>query len=292
MKIFSPSQTVRAMTCPMLNSLSKEGWRLREQGIPLLSGISGKCIAAGLGVYNNYRKGIEISGSEIDKLSSIQKEDIAKAAMDMALAILAYEIEQIESIGYSLNNEVESYLTQMQDRICKPICQYIMNDPIDKSWRIVDVERAWEDYGNCRPDLVIRDSVGLAIVDYKTKVKASLARYSNDYTDSHQMKHYCYFGGKVYNEPVNRFHIAEIITMPYSCKIDSFEKSPESLELWYQATVPFWNYMEDVENGTAKPWMAANHRTQYGQCDFYLACMKFQLDPQMMKSRYIQVEKE
>jgi hypothetical protein len=281
------------MQCPMLNSLSKEGWRPRDQGIPMLSGITGKCIAAGLGIYNNYRKAIEAGGRDVGTLIATEKESIAKTAMDVALAILSHEIEQIESIGYVLNGSVESYLSQMQDRICKPIVSYIMNDPLDKSWRIVDVERPWDEYGGSRPDLIVRDSVGLAVVDYKTKVKAPYGTAKlNDYTDSHQMKHYTYFGGKVYNEPVNRYHIIEIITLPYSCQIHSFEKTPESLALWYQATVPFWQYMEDVENGTKAPWMAANHETKFGKCDMYLMCMKFHLDPQMAKSKYILVERE
>jgi hypothetical protein len=106
------------------------------------------------------------------------------------------------------------------------------------------------------------------------------------------MKHYSYFGGKVYGEPVERYYILEAYTLPPSFKLNTFENSQEALELWYQATVPMWEYMTAVENGTAKPWMAAVHEDRYGPCEMQKACFTYRLDESLMENDYLRVERD
>lgn len=294
MKVYSPSQTERAMSCPMKNALYNEGWRTRKTGPGLLPMEVGKAIAAGLGVYNNIRKGIESSGRQIDTIDAKLKADYAKTAMDVGFTFLTRGMDEIEKLGYILGNGAEEYIRTIKDRIGKSLTSYINNDPLSPKWRIVDVERTYgPEYGNARPDLVIEDDFGLAVVDYKTK-SALTPKYRTEdsYTESHQMKHYCCFGEAIYNRPVQRFYICQIITNAGSVNLKSYEYSTEALLLWRQATEPFWQYMEQVEKGEALPWMASNHETKYGPCEFQRACFSHRFDQDLMKSDYILVEKD
>ncbi len=293
-KIFSPSQTERAMSCPMKNALHNEGWRTRKTGPGLLPMEVGKAIAAGLGVYNNIRKGIESSGRQIDTIDAKLKADYAKTAMDVGFTLLNRGMDEIEKLGYLLGANSEEYSKTIKDRIGKSLTGYINNDPISPKYRIVDVERTYgPEYGNARPDLVIEDDFGLAVVDYKTK-SAYTPKYrtEDNYAESHQMKHYCRFGSDIYNRPVQRFYICQIVTIDGKVTLKPYEYAPEALDLWYQATVPFWQYMEKVEKGEELPWMAANHEDKYGPCPFQRACFTHRFDNDLMKSDYILVEKE
>jgi hypothetical protein len=294
MKIYSPSQTVTAMKCPMLNSLQREGWRLRDQGKPLLAQIVGKAIAAGLGIYNGYRKSAETSGTVSE---STDRSGIAKSAMECALVIMAQEMTQIEKLGYILTPVSEDYLKTMQDRVCKTVLHYIANDLIPANWRIVDVEcNLGENAGNARPDLIVRDHNGaLGVVDYKSMSDYKAQYYKDNidaYRDSFQMKHYMYFGQKLYNEPIERFHIAALVTQPVRQELHTFEVNPESLDLWYQASTGMWSYMEQVELGQAKPWMASEHKTRFGECEMYAMCFRYLFDEQAAKHKYIRIEKD
>jgi hypothetical protein len=297
MKIYSPSQTVTAMKCPMLNSLQREGWRLRDQGKPLLAQIVGKAIAAGLGIYNGYRKSYEKGGNIAVGTLAVDRSGISKSAMECALVIMAQEMTQIEKLGYILTPASEDYLKTMQDRVCKSILHYIANDLIPANWRIVDVEcNLGEGAGNARPDLIVRDNNGaLGVVDYKTLSEYKTQYYRDHieaYRDSFQMKHYMHFGQKVYNESIERFYIASLITQPVKQALHTFEVNPESLELWYQATTGMWQYMEQVELGQAKPWMASEHKTRFGECEMYAMCFRYRFDEQAAKHKYIRIEKD
>src|SRR6266581_5484285 len=257
-KIFSPSQTERAMSCPMKSALHNEGWRTRKTGPALLPAEVGKAIAAGLGVYNNIRKGIESSGRQIDTIDAKLKVDYAKTAMDVGYTFLSRGMEEIEKLGYILGGASGDYVSTIKDRIGKSITSYVSNDPLSPKWRIVDVERTYgPEYGNARPDLVIEDDFGLAVVDYKTRSNPGRSygfkKMDDDYSESHQMKHYCHFGKSVYNRPVQRFYICQIVTTDGKVTLKPYEYSPEALDLWYQATIPFWQYMEQVEKGEALP---------------------------------------
>src|SRR5437667_11989609 len=105
MKIYSPSQTERAMSCPMKNALYNEGYRPRKTGPGLLPMEVGKAIAAGLGVYNNIRKGIESSGRQIDTIDAKLRADYAKASMGVGFTLLSRGMEEIEKLGYILGSE-------------------------------------------------------------------------------------------------------------------------------------------------------------------------------------------
>src|SRR3989442_3759154 len=193
MKIFSPSQTERAMSCPMKNAVYNEGWRTGTPGPGLLRMEVGKAIAAGLGVYNNIRKGIESSGRQIDTIDAKLKADYAKTAMDVGFTLLTRGMEEIEKLGYILGSGSEEYIRTVKDRIGKSITIYVTNDPLSLKWGMFDVEKTYgPEYGNARPDLMIEDDFGLAVVDYKTRSAPFTPRYrtGDDYSESHQMKHY------------------------------------------------------------------------------------------------------
>src|SRR5205807_6788890 len=133
-----------------------------------------------------------------------------------------------------------TYLKQMNDRIGKTLIQYIAHDPLPSNWRIVAIEKDYgEAFGNARPDLVIRNEFGLAIVDYKTYT-TSRANKRAEFQESHQMKHYCYFGKAAFGDSITRYYIMLLPTDRWNPQLEPYELTQEGLDLWYQATVPMW----------------------------------------------------
>lgn len=274
----------------MLHALSREGWKLRDQGKPLLAQIVGKSIAAGLGIYNGYRKTQEHAGIAIT-----DRTEISKTAMSAAYAVMASEIQAIETTGYVLNMTSDDFLQTMEDRVGRSIVQYVMNDPLDPTYRIIDVETPLGiEYGDSRPDLVIQDADGYAVLDYKTTSdfkkmyeQSNLAKYAN----SHQMNHYVWACSEYYQKPIEKYYICMIYTQPVKISMHPFSVHPEALQLWLQATKAKWNEMARVEKGEERPWMAAEHGDRFGECEMYGACFRYRLDPQLMTHKYVKVER-
>ena len=77
----------------------------------------------------------------------------------------------------------------------------------DEVYDIVEVENQLVDYGNCIPDLVLRDRHGLIDVDYKTRTYSSdfyKRREIDEFHQTRQMLHYTWAIQHKYQEPVER----------------------------------------------------------------------------------------
>jgi PD-(D/E)XK nuclease superfamily len=293
MKVYSPSQTVTHLRCPMLNSLSREGWRSRDQGKSLLAQIVGKAIAAGLGIYNGYRKQLEHTGRQIDSLTPEERQEIAKLSLAGGFSMLTTELDTMQAVGYVLAPECDPFFKSMQDRIGKSIVQYIAADPIAAAMRIIDVERSLgPKYGDCRPDLVVQERDDYIVVDYKSTSdfkqyyhESNLSKYANSF----QLNQYTWASGETYGHVIPKYAICMIYTQPVKIFYQEFAVKPEALTLWHQTAQSTWSVMEQIELGMRPP-MAAEHEDRFGKCQMYDACFRYLLDPDLMKSKYVNIK--
>ncbi len=296
MKVFSPTQTARAMQCPMKNALYKEGWRPKHIGIPTLAATVGKAIALGLGVYNNYRMQLEQKGRQIDSITPDERETVSKYAMDVGLRHASDILEDIEKGEYIWHTNTDSYFRTVQERIGQTLVKYIASDPIAPEHRIVAVEHdLGSEYGSARIDLVFKEGDENRILDYKTASTYRAQYHELDmekYRDLFQTYHYAWSWQDKYKEQIDQYYICHLITQGYKCDLRPYPISQESLSLWYQATSQFWPVMESIENGTMNPWMAAVHEDKWGQCEFKDACFRYKFEEQAMKAKYVKVIKE
>ena len=52
-----------------------------------------------------------------------------------------------------------------------------------------------------------------------------------------------------------------------------------------------WSEIDNVLHNSILPAIATSHYTKFGQCEYYEACLHLNLDKELMKNNYIQVEK-
>lgn len=270
----------------MLRALRREGWVPRNAKKKDLSAIVGQAFAAGVATYNTIRKAYEEGGGDA---STLNTTSAASAATGVANGIMHQQLREIERLGLTISAMDDSYLTQMPDMIKRAVTKYVMSDPLPATWRIVDVEREFPEHGPARPDLIVRDEFGLAVVDYKTKVTLQTqykAKTVAEYLNHDQMHHYAWSGEEVYGEPVQRYHIALCVFTPsFNAELISQEINPETLKLWLTGRRRVWARMAEDDLGT--PALAANHSDNFGQCEYYAACFRHRLDPELMRHDYV-----
>lgn len=295
-KVYSPSQTAGWMRCPMKRALEKEGWRGKFVATGHLAAIVGNAVAAGLGVYNNYRQTLERQGREVSTLTDSEKSHVASSCLGVAHTVAKMKMDETEKLGFTVAMSANGYIMTMDQRTDETISRYIKSDPIPSGWRIVEAEcDLGPERGNARPDLVVRNEFGLCVVDYKTVSEKKPQYWQKNldaYRYSHQMFHYVWGVGDKFQEEVTRYYICALVTKPYYAELAPFQTTPESVQLWYQASQAAWATMQREDEGLQAPFMAATHEDKFGPCPFQKACFDHLYDEQAMRADYIKVTRE
>jgi hypothetical protein len=172
-------------------------------------------------------------------------------------------------------------------------------------WLIRDVEKPLSEHGDCRPDLVVHQGeVAFAPLDYKMKeklwvktgetIESARNRTLIEYEHSWQMLHYVWAVREMYGQ-CDGYYIClgELSPKPHYT-VQFFQVSDEVMERWERSALSYWENMDMIDYSPVEgPYaaMAANHRNQYGQCEYYWACFEANLDPEKMRYKYVQVER-
>lgn len=279
----------------MMRALGKE-WVGKYAGKKDYAAVLGNGFAAGVGIYNNIRMEHERGAAKMPQRDAQARASIVQACTQSALAVMAERLKEMENLGLVLD-DADGYLDKLPARCTKAVTNYVVSDPMPDTWQVVGVEHAFgPEYGNSRPDVVVKDDTGLAIVDYKSKLQLR-AEYRqktlNEYANSHQMLHYGWAGQEIFGEPVHKYYIGLAVIEPrWAFDFVPYPIHPETLETWLTASKRVWELMEaeEGENG-AVPWMSANHSDNFGQCPYYKACFVHHYDPDLMKQDYLHVER-
>lgn len=242
-------------------------------------------MAAGLAVINTHR--MHMTG----------EWDI-QTACDAAIAAFDQELLAFQDAGGIVDMNQWQHLPPLIDRAIK---YYSLHDPLPVTWLVKGVEQPFPDHGNCRPDVIIENDWGLAPVDYKMKEslyvrngetkEAARFRTLLEWKDSWQMLHYVW-ALRESGHKCDRYYIClgELAPKP-TYTLQAFEVSDETLTMWERSASRYWKDMSEIDSGDDYPAMAANHRNQYGLCEYYKACFEHRLDENLMAFDYVKVER-
>lgn len=270
----SPSQTVTWGTCPVKRTLANVmGLRPRRVQHSEIAAIGGHAWAKVMEVYNNARKSGKLVGVSVNDLVSVGLDEVKK------------ERELLDKQGREIPHWEQAYNAGIEARVEHAIKKYMVADPLD-SYDIVDVELSLPDHGNARIDLGVRDSFGVSVVDYKFKLRLDSKYYDKtveEYRNSWQQFHYCWAYGDYLGEPIHNYSICLVVAEPkFSAKLHEFPIHPESMEAWKASAERIWAQMDSEDAGISQPWMATEHVTKWGPCEFQKACFDHRWDMNLM----------
>lgn len=285
MKVYSPSQTAKFCKCPILREFEREGWIQKEVSSRDYAAALGSAFAAGVGVYNSLAKNRALTEPVIT----------LRTCLDVATSVLKQRVHDWEKLGLTFSTGSEQNgLNDIYPRLEKAIKGYLAKPQLPKGWEIVSVEEdLGEEAGHARPDLIIRDEMGLAVLDYKYRTRLP-AEYRvktlQEFAHTTQMMHYAHFVGQHYQEPISRFYIGLAVGEPrFLFDLVPYPVHEETLKVWYQTTQPVWKLMEETDAGERPPSMAAEHSDRFGRCPMYKACFESHFDPYLMARDYLHV---
>jgi hypothetical protein len=286
MKVYSPSQTAKFYKCPILREFEREGWTTREVTSRDYAAAIGQAFAAGVGIYNSLLKNSAVP-SDVASLHA--------TVLDVATSVLKARIQGWEKLGLTFaTGSEQNGLNTIYPRLEKAIKGYLAKPQLPKGWQIVSVEEdLGEEAGHARPDLIIRDEMGLSVLDYKYRTRLPSeyrVKTLQEFAHTTQMMHYAYFVGQRYNEPITRYYIGLAVGEPrFLFDLVPYPVHEETLKVWYQTTSPIWKLMEETDNGERLPSMAAEHSDRFGRCPMYKACFEHHFDPYLMARDYLHV---
>jgi hypothetical protein len=261
--VFSPSSTTTWKRCPILYQLQREGIVARALGNRELTGALGSAYAQGLHVYYRGRQaGVSVG----------------EAPVDAALGYLKAQREAWQSEGRRMPESMEAQSAALEPRAERAVRYTLAHDPVPPTWQIVAVEESLgPEYGNARPDLVVRDDMG-HVMPADHKLKLTLGRTASersykwerargDWRDSDQMYHYVWSLAQRYPvAPKYVIYFLELEPRP-APRVEEFGVVSERVAAWVTAQRGAWGAMS-----AGVSWYAAVHTDQFGPCEMYDWC--------------------
>lgn len=293
MQIFSPSATQTHSRCPVLWKLSRDGWRSKVLGKREIAAFLGRGIGAGLGTYYNLVKATGKPCPDPIASSEIAERIVRQSFLDAreaGAAVADYEAEAAVAAPAKARQAILSYAKWDREERAVP-----------HTWKILDVERSFPDFGYARIDLGVDDGEGPAVLDWKSKGYLKMDYLPREIArlDGHgQMHHYSWAYGRSFGLPfLPRYYIGFVILAPsFRVEIVPYSIDEESHKAWLQSSLVRWKDMEAEKKGERRPPMATEHADNFGDCEFHRACPtsadSFRWDEALMATTYYRQEKK
>ncbi len=277
-KIFSPSSTATFLACRVKWMLYRKGWIAKTYGKNTLYAIRGSAVSAGLDVFAK-------TASEESSLLAV-KDSVLEEWKRSRVA--DRQFQEFKSLPLS----VEEITAQAQ---CL-VGYYIENPPT--AFKILHSEYIFKNHGNARADVIasLNPSGDIVPVDYKVRDVPFNSYYKyttkQDFRYSHQMYHYCMAVSQEFNVNCLQFGILILwFDKRPSVEYIPFSVEPERLKLWYQSATVVWAQMAACEAGEESYTEAANHRDQYGPCEYSKMCLEHNRNYNLATQDYIRIDK-
>jgi hypothetical protein len=270
----SPTQTVTWGTCPVKRALVYGlGLRPRRVMHSEIAAIGGKAWAVAMQAYNEGRRdGQEISTDDL---------------VEVALVSVQVERALFVTQGREIPDWEQAYSAGIEARVEHAIRKYVKADPL-LDYQIKHVELTLPDHGNARIDLGVRDDFGPSVVDYKFKLRLDARYYDKtveEYRNNWQQFHYGWAYGEYLGEPINNYMICLVVAEPkFSVKLHEFPIHPEAMEAWKASAQRIWTQMDHEDAGLVQPWMATEHASKWGPCEYQKACFDHRWDMDLMRN--------
>ena len=273
-RIYSPSQCKAFLTCEWLWKLEREGWRNNQYGKNTLFAIRGSAVSAGADAYHR--------GQGADVVYMAVKDEVRSS----------WEKERISSREFT--DFKSSPLTQEEiiDMACTLVQSYM---GAKLPYTVLKSEYEFSNHGRARADIIGKLGSGLVLpIDLKTKTKPAQPFYEyltkRDFAYDHQLLHYCWALSEETGVQCRDYGIVIL----WEAKKPIIEYIPfsvtqERMDLWWRSAKATWAKMEQIELGLIEPSEASLHKSVYGPCPMYKACLEYNRNTELMNQSYFKV---
>jgi PD-(D/E)XK nuclease superfamily protein len=281
----SPSAQKKADRCRLLYQLQYlDRWEPREAERSLPARLRG----------NAFAKACEIVHKAImggDKALLLETAFVM-AVVDEAIGLFDRQFNYCVEQGIVFIPSVDS-LSRTELRRVIPL--YAHHTPVLQWQKVLGVEYSIKE-DHCRPDIVGLNALGFHTVG-DCKYKSSLlAKYeSNTIEEFHWDPQFMQYN-KAWRDdqqlgPDVPVYSTLLLTIGFPFKIKPVEwlYTPEQLQLWYQGAVDISTTIRGIKAGTVLPRSATTHKDNFGWCPMKKGCLEFNLDPELMKTHYVQL---
>ena len=175
---FSPSSTGSFKSCQMAWILARQGWMLPKQ-------TSKGDVAAAIGTAFH-------AAAEVYMLAIREGETPDVDAM-LHIAMHSYNEWKVEADKVGYDDKASAEIVDAEKIITAMVIAFPKQEMLSALYKVVAVEEPLVGFGGSIPDLILRDSHGLVVVDYKTRVYTSpyyKEMEIRDFPRGRQMFHY------------------------------------------------------------------------------------------------------
>lgn len=296
---YSPSQTSDYAFCPRYWAARQEGWRYRIAYKKDEAAAAGIGFSAAMCAWYGRRVPMPVEVGLVREAQVIEIDDPLGTAILAGLSAYDQEIAHWEKHGVAYDSEK---VAENREALVKVIRKYCDNDPMPKSWTVVEVETPIPGEGNLRPDLVCKDEIGkLVPVDFKLKLEVKKqewrAKWLGDFTHSWQQHH------QATAFESDRYVVVPVVAAPFSRSWEVYPFSLTQRSLFQKTALHLWNQISDWRDlmelaksklKSLRPWHlpgAAVHSNQYGDCEFIAVCPRGMTEESLRGEGFIQVER-
>ena len=274
-KSFSPTQTDAFSFCPRAWGFYKARLKPKAIGYPEIAAMTGTAAARGLECF--YRGRMETN-------------ELADAAITYATVMGCLEDQRTAALAngqrYVAASEQDKW-DAMADNVALLLKTHAKRDPF-KDYTVVEVEQTGDDHD--RPDLIVRDDIGLLVVDFKCKLtlKAEwVPKEQAKWRRAWQLHHYAIRRG------ISRFAVCLIA--PHTrqgCHYEIVQVNEGYAKLWQQDAAQLWAEM-DFAVGLPPDQLRGNtsHANEYGECAYWGEACSHGMDPVMLANNLVKVDR-
>lgn len=282
----SPSMQKKYDFCYLLGQLQYlDRWEPREAERSLPARLRGTAFARAAEIIHK-----ALMGGERDMLDS---SSFIMTIVDEACAMFDRQFQYCVSKGIVFPERVDE-ISRAELRRTIPL--YARHTPV-RSWKkILGVEYPIKKY-SCRPDIVgINELDFLCVGD--VKYKSSLeARYETNTVEEFkwdpqflQYNHAWRADQGVGDDVPVYSTLLLVVGSPFRIKPVAWLYTPENLQIWLQSATALTETINSIRAGTTLPRAATVHKNNYGWCPMKKACLEYNLDPELMKRDYVQLD--
>lgn len=288
MQIYSPSSRDEFVFCPRLLWLRKNGYVPRRVSYPELCGMGGNAVGRAMEVWN-----VEIMNGgvvDVDMLVLVGKNELH--------ALFMREEKNGRTIGSSKDQEFADSLPALVEQAIRLL--YRVN-PL-KPYAVIGAEVAFPHAGGSRLDVLVKQADGRGIVfDYKVK----FSEMEEKWLDKEFEKHFTGEQRLTYTSLTNTdmFGIILVVLKPRKDKrqidpkivVRTSPVTDQEKRVWLrdaQLLTPLIDHTLTIQSPALVPGRTYPHANQYGECKYSDACLRYELNPEMMALDFVQITKK
>ena len=287
MQLYSPSSREDFSFCPRMWYLRKMGWAPKMISYPELCGMGGSAVGKAMEVWN------------LSCMAGTQPtlEELLKAGAEEFGKEYSKQVGYGRYVGAAKDREFCESLPTLIEQTIRLVHRV---NPL-KPYAILGTEVAFPQAGKARFDVLVKQPDGRRIVfDYKVK----FSEMEEKWLDKEFEKHFTGEQRLTYTTltQTDMFGIILVVLKPRkdTRRIDPkivVRTSPvtrEEQQVWLRDAQLLTPLMDETLRSPSPALVPAKtypHANQYGDCKYHDACLRYDLDEELMKMDYVQITK-